>query len=366
MIAIGGVILLLDQTVFVYSDTAEVATWSNFGGLVVCGCLVILACFGRMLASSVLWIAWRVVPALFWALQASWCVAYFGTERATAVPWLWTVEPAVITLLPLVLRPAYAVVTALFVSATPALSSFVGFGSIPHGIAHSTFDALGNLVYVVVFIGLSTQLERLSRAESEVRRQRRRAFDAAATSEKRAEMTRLVHDEILSTLSAALLVGDSPPPVLREQAHQAKCILDEALADDRPVIAGRIDTHEAMGRLSRALKRADPEIAIATRIEADTVALDVAEETARAALEAVRNSVRHAGPSARREVLVAISDARVRMAIRDDGCGFDPDGQAAGFGLTESIAGRMNRLGGTATIRSAPNAGTEVVLRCPT
>ena len=60
----------------------------------------------------------------------------------------------------------------------------------------------------------------------------------------------------------------------------------------------------------------------------------------------------------------------LRLAITDDGCGFDaaarPAHPDAGFGLL-SMGERAESLGGTLAIRSAPGAGTtiEVVLPCP-
>jgi signal transduction histidine kinase len=52
--------------------------------------------------------------------------------------------------------------------------------------------------------------------------------------------------------------------------------------------------------------------------------------------------------------------------VRDRGAGFDPS-EVGGDrrGLAESIRGRMDRHGGTATVRSTPGEGTEVELTMP-
>lgn len=58
----------------------------------------------------------------------------------------------------------------------------------------------------------------------------------------------------------------------------------------------------------------------------------------------------------------------VRVVVRDQGQGFDPDSIPEGRrGVRESIVGRMERLGGKATIHSQPGRGTEVDLMvgCP-
>ena len=50
--------------------------------------------------------------------------------------------------------------------------------------------------------------------------------------------------------------------------------------------------------------------------------------------------------------------------VRDRGRGFDPDAVAPDRrGLAESIRGRMERVGGTATITTMPGEGTEVELQ---
>jgi signal transduction histidine kinase len=56
----------------------------------------------------------------------------------------------------------------------------------------------------------------------------------------------------------------------------------------------------------------------------------------------------------------------VTLFVRDRGQGFDPSAVAADRqGIAESIRARMARHGGTAAVRSAPGAGTEVELTMP-
>ncbi len=54
------------------------------------------------------------------------------------------------------------------------------------------------------------------------------------------------------------------------------------------------------------------------------------------------------------------------MFVRDRGAGFDRAAVPADRrGLVESIEGRMERAGGTATVVSTPGEGTEVELHLP-
>ena len=58
--------------------------------------------------------------------------------------------------------------------------------------------------------------------------------------------------------------------------------------------------------------------------------------------------------------------AGISLYVRDRGTGFDVEAVAADRrGLSESIRGRMERVGGNARIVSAPGEGTEVELELP-
>ncbi|MFL6124664.1 sensor histidine kinase [Actinophytocola sp.] len=79
---------------------------------------------------------------------------------------------------------------------------------------------------------------------------------------------------------------------------------------------------------------------------------------------ALRNTARHSGVSDA-EVTVETRDGGVAVTTRDSGAGFDLDHGQPGFGIGESIVGRMAEVGGTATIESRPGAGTRVTLWVP-
>ena len=62
-----------------------------------------------------------------------------------------------------------------------------------------------------------------------------------------------------------------------------------------------------------------------------------------------------------------MSDRRVTLTVRDDGCGFDPlapDVQSKRLGLT-SMRERADALGGAMTIESTPGGGTTVRVEVP-
>ncbi|MBI3970162.1 MAG: hypothetical protein HY332_02635 [Chloroflexi bacterium] len=87
----------------------------------------------------------------------------------------------------------------------------------------------------------------------------------------------------------------------------------------------------------------------------------------RAVEEALGNSVRHARA---RAVVVSLaldgdgSDRRLAVRVRDDGRGCAPERVQVGLGLS-SVAGRVEQLGGTRQLTSAPGQGTTLTVRLP-
>jgi two-component system sensor histidine kinase UhpB len=84
----------------------------------------------------------------------------------------------------------------------------------------------------------------------------------------------------------------------------------------------------------------------------------------RIAQEALTNALRHARA---RTVTVelAIDLGRLRLEIRDDGCGFDPSRRrTSALGLL-SMEERALALGGRLQVTAVPSQGTTIVLECP-
>jgi PAS domain S-box-containing protein len=84
----------------------------------------------------------------------------------------------------------------------------------------------------------------------------------------------------------------------------------------------------------------------------------------RIAQEALTNALRHARARAVRLELAA-GDGRLRLAVSDDGCGFDPTRRrTTALGLL-SMEERALALGGRLVVASAPESGTTIQLDCP-
>jgi len=76
--------------------------------------------------------------------------------------------------------------------------------------------------------------------------------------------------------------------------------------------------------------------------------------------ELVTNALRHARAKTIDAQIVFAGDT-VRFEFRDDGRGFDPAARHDGLGL-QGIRERVDDMGGSLTIESAPGAGTAIAI----
>lgn len=108
----------------------------------------------------------------------------------------------------------------------------------------------------------------------------------------------------------------------------------------------------------------DPRVELVVGEIATPPTSDQVEALAGAVREAVTNARKHANAS---HVIVRVecdSDGRTAVTVADDGIGFDLE-QAEngnGLGVKGSIVGRMERVGGYASLQDAPGGGTLVTL----
>ena len=109
------------------------------------------------------------------------------------------------------------------------------------------------------------------------------------------------------------------------------------------------------------------------RVELEVGAIDASptseqvEALAGAVREAVNNARKHANAS---HVVVRVEcddDGRTAITVTDNGTGIDHEQVlgAGGLGVKGSIVGRMNRIGGHASLHDAPGGGTQVTLVTP-
>lgn len=179
-------------------------------------------------------------------------------------------------------------------------------------------------------------------------------------SEERAEMAAHLHDSVLQTL-ALIQRTDQPREMLtlaRNQERELRAWLNGTSLRSDSTVAGAIEQIAAAVELQFKIP-----------VEVVTVGDMSVDERAGAILEASReailNAAKHSGADSV-SVYLEVEDAAITAYIRDEGVGFDPAAVAADRrGMTESIRGRMERFGGSATVTSDIGAGSEVQLVLP-
>jgi signal transduction histidine kinase len=197
--------------------------------------------------------------------------------------------------------------------------------------------------------------ERADRIAAKAEQARREAAVAAAVRAEERELANSLHDTAATTL---LMVGTGQvPPGASWLAPQARRDL-ERLRSEAGSTPDRADLVD--------LLRADLDAGhLAVHLDAPQrlmLPFGVASAIAGATQEALNNVRRHAGTD-RASVRLHGDPLALQVEIVDQGRGFTAaGGSIARRGLRESVTGRMNRVGGLATITSAEGAGTVVRL----
>jgi signal transduction histidine kinase len=189
---------------------------------------------------------------------------------------------------------------------------------------------------------------------------------ARARAEERADMAARVHDSVLQTLALIQRRADDPQRVVQLARAQER-ELRSWLFDGRA--PGSMDAEGLTLADGIRLIQQEVEAQHGITVEAVTVGDCELDDDLRALLAAAREATVNAGKWSGADVVslfAEVEPAAVSLFVRDRGRGFDPDTVPGDRkGLAESVHARMARRGGSASIRSAPGAGTEVALSMP-
>ena len=223
---------------------------------------------------------------------------------------------------------------------------------------------------------LAASLER--RVEQRTAQVRKLAADLThAEQGERQRVAEVLHDDLQQLLYALQIRSDLLAEALHDSEHRDLVadfsdLLHRALHTTRsltvdlspPVQQGE-GLEGSLRWLSLQFKEAQ-EVEVDIEGQASISEPDVHTLLFRSVRELLFNVVKHAGVD-RATVRLDQRDGVVRVEIRDDGRGFDPDTldpQARGFGLF-SVRERLGLIGGEVAIESAPGEGTRVTITCP-
>jgi signal transduction histidine kinase len=228
--------------------------------------------------------------------------------------------------------------------------------------------AIANAASYVGFYGVAEtvvgSMRRASHAVEEARRQAAERGEQLAVEKERVAVERernhqhrLIHDSALQTLEvvAGGLGADAAGVQARARVEASRL---------RRVLAGADADHTSLDRcLAMLVEEFAEQGLVCERTTSATVdppppALHALVEATR---EALRNVVKHT--EATTAVIRAVDrDNGVQVTVRDHGQGFDPDAATSGFGLRQSVIGRLADVHGTAEVWSRPGRGARVTM----
>ncbi len=368
LMSLCGVVLVLGNAPLALKQLDEFELWwSLISGLVLV-LVVALAAFGRVLAFGVLRVLWVAAPLAAVIAYLTWAPAFQNEAGlGDTIPWLWTIEPVFICYPVLIFRGYQVIVFTLASALTPLLSALAFTGTAPTMVVDLTPIHLGNVAFVVLFLGILNRLTRLLAAEARARVERDRAIRTGEMARQQTSLARMVHDEVLSTLVGVSYSGGSISPELRAGAQRAATVLSAAPqegGDADPVIS----CEHILGLLEGATRSAADDLEFRGHTGDSTlrVPTEVVHALCGATAEAARNALRHGSGTSPIRVVAILDEHRLTVRVLDDGPGFDPASTSpARLGLRLSVIERMEGVGGRATVTSAPGAGTTVELTWP-
>jgi signal transduction histidine kinase len=200
----------------------------------------------------------------------------------------------------------------------------------------------------------------------DLRESRRRIV--SAQEERARSLERNIHDgaqQQLVALSVKLRVAEGmverDPPAARRILAELQDQATETLEDLRDLARGIYPPLLADRGLPAALESQARKSPVPVRIQPDGVGRyrpDVESAVYFCCLEALNNVSKYADASSV-EIRLAQVDGELRFEVIDDGRGFDASGTTHGTGL-QGMADRLEAIGGSLEVRSAPDRGTTI------
>ncbi|WP_185981777.1 sensor histidine kinase [Skermania sp. ID1734] len=295
------------------------------------------------------------------AALAVWSLCWNGVGVADNSVWLTEIPGLAGLAAAIAWRPRWAVIALV---GTTAFSVLVNHAerTAEHN-ADPVVDMLFSTSYSLLFVSAALMAVRTGRLLDETRAAAHSvaasAASAQARSVQRQRFNALLHDWVMSTLLAASRQGNTA-----EVRRQAVDTLRKFHEDSDSETYDAADLFAHLRVATNAIDDVTPVEILSEPITQATFPGEAVRTVGAAMSEALRNSIRHAGPGADRHISIAVTEISFTVVVADSGIGFDPRRIPPDrLGVAASIIGRMRALpGGDAEVRSQPGDGTKVVL----
>ncbi|AWO87050.1 sensor histidine kinase [Gordonia terrae] len=291
------------------------------------------------------------------------CALMLSTSYVAGADWAWHNQTWPTTLwatnavisVAILTGPVGGIVAGLIVGGT---STFV------KGELNLDFGRNATII-VIVATGMAVGLAAANARR--VQEQLSRAARIAAAAEERERLSREVHDGVLQVLALIARRGreiGGPTDELATLAAEQERALRRLISDTDDPVASDPDAQRSVDLAAALRVFGDGRVSVSAPADPVMIPAHRGAEIRAAVVNALDNVVNHAGPGARAYILVEDLGSDVVVSVRDDGIGI-PDGRLAEavaqgrVGVSKSIVGRIESLGGTARLDTETGAGTE-------
>jgi signal transduction histidine kinase len=355
---------ILNQMQWTADWWEAVFMWAILGLLVV---FVAASIRGR----GLIWSA-AVLSALVLFGLLLWPVAVPPNVPATiGTPWLWAMINVGAAWCTFAFGTVAGCVYAIFIGGVFAVIRTMpqaASASLPVALEDAAFSTVMGLIICVTIGILRHAAQRVDTAAEAAIVQYREAAAETALSNERLRLDALLHDSVMTVLITA---AQSASPRERQASSQLAGSALERLdqqGDESPETAPATIT-ELAARIRFTVDDGveDPEVSVSYDSPEHLVLPgDIVRAVFEATTEAVKNAARHSGAT-RCDVRLtghkSGESTRVAVSIKDNGTGFTPELVSdRRLGIRVSVVGRLDAVGGTASVISAPGVGTEVRL----
>jgi len=242
--------------------------------------------------------------------------------------------------------------------------------SLPVGGSHNTqrlitdflFTLLTNGTAAVIALLLRSAAERTDAASAESIQSAIKQARLEAQVKVRERLDALVHDRVLTALISASRANTLVEA--KAAGDLAKSALEKLSEVESSDESGTIYVSDLFQAISTAGVNLDPQLKSSVTQNTNwQLDKQIANAFTEATIQAVQNSILHAGANAQRELILKSSERDLKIVIKDDGRGFRPSRIPKGrLGIRVSVISRVESVGGQVHISSEPGKGATIIL----
>lgn len=310
----------------------------------------------------------RTISILAFMLLASWPLHFDSSQVVpdSFQPWIWWTlgisAVAAGTTFRFGLGVAYLVAVSL---GWPILktSSFGGSGELLVAIQESLHLFIFASILIAMVLALRWEAGKTDSANQKAISSAVESARIDAIELERSRLDALVHDSVLTTLLIASR-AKTPEQVLAAQKSARDAIERLELAQEDPLAAGQMTLASFFRALELRIQENAPEFQVSSdRVNDLPIPSEIAQALTEATLQAVDNSLKHAGSVSTRSVRLRGHKAGLKIVVSDDGRGFRPSQVPKDrLGISSSIVARVQNIGGRVFIQASPGSGATVVI----